>query len=58
MVQRIWEFFGKAEVDLFTSKDNSHCPIYYLKDRDVLAHSWPNLLLYAFSPTSLIPQVI
>ncbi|KAI2662214.1 ORF V: Enzymatic polyprotein [Labeo rohita] len=55
-VQKIWEVFGKAEVDLFASKDNSHCPIYFSKDRDALAHNWPNLLLYAFPPTSLIPQ--
>lgn len=26
MVQRIWEIFGKAEVDFFNSEDNSHCP--------------------------------
>ncbi len=48
VVQKIWKIFGKAEVDLFASKDNSHCPIYYSKDRDALAHDWPNLLLYAF----------
>ncbi len=48
VVQKIWKAFGKAEVDLFASKDNSHCPIYYSKDRDALAHDWPNLLLYAF----------
>ncbi len=35
VVQKIWKIFGKAEVDLFASKDNSHCPIYYSKD------SWP-----------------
>ncbi|KAI2664372.1 hypothetical protein H4Q32_002562 [Labeo rohita] len=56
-VKKIWEIFGKAEVILFASEDNSHCPIYYSKDRDALAHNWPNLL-YAFPPTSLIPQVI
>ncbi|KAL0152776.1 hypothetical protein M9458_052499 [Cirrhinus mrigala] len=33
-VQKIWEVFGKAEVDLFASEDNSHCPMYYSKDRD------------------------
>ncbi len=48
MVQKIWKAFGKAEVDLFASKDSSHCPTYYSKDRDALAHDWPNLLLYAF----------
>ncbi len=27
-VQIIWEIFGRARVDLFASKDNSHCPIF------------------------------
>ncbi len=55
--QKIWKTFGKAEVDLFASKDISHCPTYYLKDRDALAHDWPNLLLYAFPQIALLPQV-
>ncbi len=58
MVQGIWKIFGKAEVDLFASKDSSHCPTYYSKVRDALAHDWPNLLLYAFPPITLLPQVI
>ncbi len=58
VVQKIWKTFGKAEVDLFASKDNSHCPTYYSKDRDALAHDWPNLLLYAFPPIALLPQVV
>ncbi len=58
VVQKIWKIFGKAEVDLFASKDNSHCPTYYSKDRDALAHDWPNLLLYAFPPIALLPQVV
>ncbi len=57
MVQRIWEIFGRAEVDLFASEDNSHCPTFFSKNRDALAHEWPNLLLYAFPPIALIPQV-
>ncbi len=57
-VQKIWKPFGKAEVDLFASKDSSHCPTYYSKDRDALAHDWPNLLLYAFPPIALLPQVV
>ncbi len=58
VVQKIWKTFGKAEVDLFASKDNSHCPTYYSKDRDALAHEWPNLLLYAFPPIAMLPQVV
>ncbi len=58
VVQKIWKTFGKAEVDLFASKDNFHCPTYYSKDRDALAHDWLNLLLYAFPPITLLPQVV
>lgn len=43
-VQRIWDIFGKAEVDLFASKDNSYCPIYYSKGRDAMVQS-PSLCL-------------
>lgn len=30
-VQIIWEIFGRAEVDLFTSEDNSYCSIFFLE---------------------------
>ncbi|KAL0180346.1 hypothetical protein M9458_025788 [Cirrhinus mrigala] len=52
MVQRIWEIFGKAEVNLFASEDNTHCPTYFLKNKDALAHEWPDLLLYTQSQGS------
>ncbi len=51
-VQKIWEVFGRARVDLFASEDNSHCPIFFTKSTDALAHEWPSLPLYA-SPQSL-----
>ncbi len=54
----IWSVFGKAEVDLFTSEDNYLCPIYFSRQRDALAHDWPNNSLYAFPPIALLPQVI
>ncbi len=56
--QEIWGIFGRPEVDLFASEDNTYCQTYFSKDRDVLAHDWPNFLLYAFPPIALIPQVI
>ncbi len=55
-VQMIWSVFGKAEVDLFASRDNCHCPTYFSKQRD--AHDWPNTHLYAFPPIAQLPQVI
>ncbi len=54
-VQRIWEIFGKARVDLFASKDNSHCPIFFIRSMDALAHEWPSLPLYASPPVALLP---
>ncbi len=52
------EVFGRARVDLFTSEDNSYCPIFFTKSTDVLAHEWPSLPLYAFPPITLLPQVL
>ncbi len=57
-VQKIWEVFCRARADLFASKDNSHCPIFFTKSTDALAHEWPSLPLYAFSPVALLPQVL
>ncbi len=45
-VQKIWEVFDRAWVDLFASKDKSHCPNFFTKSLDVLAHEWPSLPLY------------
>ncbi len=57
-VQKIWEVCGRTRVDLFTSKDNSHCPIFFTKSTDALAHKWPSLPLYAFPPIVLLLQVL
>ncbi len=51
-VQVIWGIYGRPEVDLFASEDNTHCQIDFSRDRYALAHDWPNLLLYAFPPPS------
>lgn len=57
--------YGKAGVDLFASQANAKCPLYFsLRDEnvpsgvDVLAHLWPNVLLYAFPPLSLISPTL
>ena len=54
----IWNTFGRAKVDLFASEDNTHCPIFFSKRRDALAHVWPSLPLYAFPPIAMLPQTI
>ncbi len=37
-VQKIWEVFGRAGVDLFASKGNSHCSIFFTMNMDVAQH--------------------
>ncbi len=57
-VNRIWSVFGRAEVDLFTSAENTHCPLFYSLEVDALAHSWPKVHKYAFPPMKLLPLVL
>ena len=61
IVEILWARFGQAAVDLFASRENHHCPMFFsLKDvdaplgADALAHPWPKVLLYAFPPLCLI----
>jgi len=37
-IKPIWSIFHKAKVDFFSSKGNSHCPIFFTKNMDALAH--------------------
>ncbi len=55
VVQKIWKTFGKAESRPFRLQRQLSLPNLYSKDG---AHDWPNLLLYAFSPIALLPQVV
>lgn len=64
-VAQIWEEYGKAEVDLFASREDAQCHLYYsLTDLsaplgvDALAHEWPRALLYAFPPLELITATL
>ena len=65
VVKQVWQKYGQADVDLFASRENTHCPLFFsLSDKnaplgmDALAHSWPNVLLYAFPPLSLISPTL
>ncbi|CAL9694240.1 unnamed protein product [Knipowitschia caucasica] len=56
---------GRAAVDLFASRENAKCPLFFsLGDAnaslgvDALAHPWPTVLLYAFPPISLISPTL
>ena len=65
IVSLIWARFGRAQVDLFASRANTQCPLWFslrTQDRpplgvDAFAHrSWPRGLLYAFPPlASILP---
>ncbi|XP_030008050.1 uncharacterized protein LOC115431636 [Sphaeramia orbicularis] len=65
VVEEIWHHFGRAVADLFASKENAHCPLYYSIERDspplgcdAMVHQWPQGLLYAFPPFSLLPNLL
>ncbi len=45
------------QVDLFASEDNYHCPIFFTKSTDALAHEWPSLPLFAFPPIAVLRRV-
>ncbi|XP_013878914.1 uncharacterized protein LOC106528317 [Austrofundulus limnaeus] len=67
IITQIWDRFGKAEVDLFASRENTQCDLWFSLSSqdnpplgvDAFAHRpWPNKLLYAFPPVPLIPRLL
>ena len=61
VVQIIWHYYGRAEMDIFASQATTHCPLWFSLGestsplgQDALAHEWPRQLLYAFPPLPLI----
>ena len=65
VVFQVFQRYGQAAVDLFASQENAQCPLYFsLSDVeaplgvDALAHPWPDVLLYAFPPLSLISPTL
>merc|ERR1712082_258124 len=60
VANQIWQRFGRPQVDLFASEENSKCPQFFSMSGqaplglDALAHPWPRGLLYAFPLLSLI----
>ncbi len=63
-IRLIWSRFGEAQVDLFASRESSHCQLYFSLTEgtlgtDALAHSWPRALCkYAFPLVSLLAQTL
>ncbi|KAK5877986.1 hypothetical protein CesoFtcFv8_025441 [Champsocephalus esox] len=65
IVSLLWVCYGRAAVDLFASKENAQCQMFFsMHDLnaplgvEVLAHVWPPVLLYAFPPLALIPPTL
>ena len=65
VVSEIWRRLGRAEVDLFASRESTHCPLFFsLRNDDppmgwdALAHPWPRVLLYAFPPFALLQPLL
>ena len=61
VVELISEKFGQAEVDLFASHENSHCPLWFSLSHpaplglEAMVQTWPRQRLYAFSPGRSTP---
>ncbi|KAI2658972.1 ORF V: Enzymatic polyprotein [Labeo rohita] len=64
VVKQIWRVFGPAQVDLFATRDNAQCPLWYSLVHpaplglDAMVQTWPRLRLYAFPPIALLPGVL
>ncbi|CAM4608132.1 unnamed protein product [Leuciscus chuanchicus] len=62
-VQLIWKRFGRAEVDLFATCENTHCRMFFSLSRspregDALTARWPKVCLYAFPPVKILPMML
>ncbi|KAI2664009.1 Transposon Ty3-G Gag-Pol polyprotein [Labeo rohita] len=58
VVKQIWRVFGPAQVDLFATRENTQCPLWYSLVHpaplglDAMVQTWPRLRLYAFPDRS------
>ncbi len=54
----------EARVDLFISRETSHCPLWFSLTHpapprpDAMMQTWPRLCLYTFPPIALLPRVL
>src|SRR4029434_618424 len=65
VIGQIYVRLFRAQVHLFTNRENTCCPLWFSLGGDdpplsidALGHQWPNLLLYAFPPIPLLQQVL
>ncbi len=62
-VGMIWNRYGRAEVDLFATNENAHCPLFFSLSHsplegDALTSHWPAARPYAFPPIKILPLVL
>ncbi len=62
-VWMIWTRFRRAEVDLFATSENAHCPQFFSLSHsplegDALTSCWPAAKLHAFPPIQILPLVL
>lgn len=63
VLDQIWARFSHAMVNLFVSRENAHCPLFFLHDQavplgDAFVPEWLCVLLYVFHPLALIPLTL
>lgn len=61
VVQRIWQQFRRAEIDLFVTEVTTHCRLWFARIETssplglgALSHEWPDCLLYVFPFSSAV----
>ncbi|KAI2662472.1 Retrovirus-related Pol polyprotein from transposon 17.6 [Labeo rohita] len=64
VVKQIWRVFGRAQVDLFATRENAQCPLWFSVTHpaplglDAMVQTWQRLRLYAFPLIALLPGVL
>ncbi len=64
VVELIWRKFSQAQVDLFASRELSHCPLWFSLTHpaplglEAMVQTWPRIRLYAFPLIALLPEVL
>ena len=65
LVRRLFEMWGKPQIDLFVSASNTHLPLWYSRAyhpeaiaSNALLQQWTGLSLYAFPPFPLLARTL
>ncbi len=64
VMEHFWKKFGRAQVDLFASRETSQRPLWFSLTNpvplgmDAMVQMWPRLRLDTFPPIALLPGVL